>query len=89
MKYLRHITSVLILLLIAVLAAGTVVEKLHDSEIALAHVYGTKETKKTLVLTGVVSGKAVGEKEKNYFCAVNQIVIKCQKFYPYYYCSAL
>ena len=41
MKYVRHITSVLIILLIAVLAAGTVVEKLHGSEFALAHVYGT------------------------------------------------
>ena len=41
MKYLRHITSVLIILLIAVLAAGTVVERLHGSEFALAHVYGT------------------------------------------------
>jgi ABC-type transport system involved in cytochrome c biogenesis permease subunit len=41
MKYLRHITSVLIIILIAVLAAGTVVERLHGSEYALAHVYGT------------------------------------------------
>ena len=41
MKYVRHITSVLVIILIAVLAAGTVVEKLHDSEFALAHVYGT------------------------------------------------
>ena len=41
MKYLRHITSVLVIVLIAVLAAGTVVEKLHGSEFALAHVYGT------------------------------------------------
>lgn len=41
MKSLRHITSVLIIILIAVLAAGTVVEKLHGSEYALAHVYGT------------------------------------------------
>ena len=41
MKYIRHITSVLVIVLIAVLAAGTVVEKLHGSEFALAHVYGT------------------------------------------------
>ena len=41
MKYVRHITSVLIIVLIAVLAAGTIVEKLHGSEFALAHVYGT------------------------------------------------
>jgi len=39
MKYVRHITSVLIIILIAVLAAGTVVEKLHGSDFALAHVY--------------------------------------------------
>jgi len=41
MKHLRHITSVLVIILIAVLAAGTIVEKLHGSEYALAHVYGT------------------------------------------------
>ena len=41
MKYVRHITSVLIIILIAVLAAGTIIEKLHGSEFALAHVYGT------------------------------------------------
>lgn len=39
MKYVRHITSVLLIILIAVLAAGTIVEKLHGSEFALAHVY--------------------------------------------------
>ena len=39
MKYLRHITSVLVIVLIAVLAAGTVIEKLHGSEFALAHIY--------------------------------------------------
>ena len=39
MKYVRHITSVLVIILIAVLAAGTIVEKLHGSDIALAHVY--------------------------------------------------
>jgi ABC-type transport system involved in cytochrome c biogenesis permease subunit len=41
MKYVRHITTVLIIILIAVLAAGTIVEKLHGSEFALSHVYGT------------------------------------------------
>lgn len=41
MKYIRHITSVLVIILIAVLASGTVVEKLHGSEFALAHVYST------------------------------------------------
>ena len=41
MKSIRHITSVLIIILIAVLAAGTVVEKLHGSEYALDHVYST------------------------------------------------
>lgn len=41
MKSIRHITSVLVIVLIAVLAAGTIVEKLHGSEFALAHVYGT------------------------------------------------
>ena len=41
MKYVRHIVSVLVIVLIAVLAAGTVVERLHGSEFALAHVYGT------------------------------------------------
>ena len=41
MKYVRHITTVLIIILIAVLAAGTIIEKLHGSEFALAHVYGT------------------------------------------------
>ena len=39
MKYIRHITSVLVIILIAVLAAGTIVEKLHGSEFALIHVY--------------------------------------------------
>ena len=39
MKYVRHITSVLLIILIAVLAAGTIVEKLHGSDFALAHVY--------------------------------------------------
>lgn len=41
MKSIRHIVSVLVIILIAVLAAGTIVEKLHGSEFALSHVYGT------------------------------------------------
>ena len=41
MKYVRHITSVITIVLIAVLAAGTVVERLHGSDFALEHVYGT------------------------------------------------
>ena len=40
MKYVCHITSVLIIVLIAVLAAGTIVEKLHGSDFARIHVYG-------------------------------------------------
>ncbi len=39
MKYVRHITSVIVIILIAVLAAGTIVERLHGSEYALAHIY--------------------------------------------------
>ena len=39
MKYVRHITSVLIIVLIAVLAAGTIVEKLHGADFARIHVY--------------------------------------------------
>ena len=41
MKSIRHIISVLVIVLIVILAAGTVVERLHGSEFALAHVYGT------------------------------------------------
>ena len=41
MKSIRNIVSVLVIVLIAVLAAGTVVERLHGSEFALAHVYDT------------------------------------------------
>ena len=41
MKTIRHIVSVLVIILIAVLAAGTIVEKLHGSEFALTHVYST------------------------------------------------
>lgn len=40
MKKIRHIVSVLVIVLIAVLTAGTVIEKIHGSEFALAHVYG-------------------------------------------------
>jgi ABC-type transport system involved in cytochrome c biogenesis permease subunit len=39
MKQLRHIVSVLIIILIAVLAAGTIVEKLHGSDFARIHIY--------------------------------------------------
>ena len=39
MKYLRHIISVLVILLITVLAAGTIIEKLHGSDFARIHVY--------------------------------------------------
>ena len=39
MKQLRHIVSVLMIVLVAVLAAGTIVERLHGSEFALTHVY--------------------------------------------------
>ena len=41
MKQLRHIVSVLIIILIAVLAAGTIVEKLHGSDFARIHVYSS------------------------------------------------
>ena len=41
MKPIRHIVSVLVIILIAVLAAGTVIERLHGSDFALQHVYGT------------------------------------------------
>ena len=41
MKYFRHILSVLTIIVIVVLAAGTVVERLHGTEFALSHVYGT------------------------------------------------
>ena len=39
MKHIRHITSILFIILIAVLAAGTIVEKLHGSDFARIHVY--------------------------------------------------
>ena len=39
MKNLRHFISVLMIILIAVLAAGTVVEKLHGSDVARSQVY--------------------------------------------------
>ena len=41
MKYIRHFTSVLVFILISVLAAGTIVERQHGSEFAIAHVYST------------------------------------------------
>ena len=41
MKQIRHILSVLMIILIVVLATGTVVERLHGSTFALSHVYGT------------------------------------------------
>jgi ABC-type transport system involved in cytochrome c biogenesis permease subunit len=41
MKQIRHILSVLVIVLIAVLATGTVVERLHGSEFAIAYMYGT------------------------------------------------
>ncbi len=41
MKEIRHILSVLIIVMIAVLAAGTIVERLHGTEFALSHVYGS------------------------------------------------
>ena len=40
MKYIRHLLSVLFIVLIIAMAAGTVVEKFHGSEHALNHVYG-------------------------------------------------
>ena len=40
MKNLRHIVTILVISLIVVLAAGTVVESLHGSDYAVAHVYG-------------------------------------------------
>ena len=39
MKHIRHITSVLVIILIAVLAAGTIVERLHGSDFARSHIY--------------------------------------------------
>ena len=41
MKHLRYIVSVLVILLITVLAVGTIVERLHGSDFARSHVYGT------------------------------------------------
>ena len=41
MNKIRHIVSVLMIVLVAVLATGTVIEKLHGSDYALTHVYGT------------------------------------------------
>ncbi len=39
MKQLRHLTSILMILLIVALSAGTVIEKLHDSDYAASHIY--------------------------------------------------
>lgn len=41
MKLPRHFISILMILLIVALAAGTVVEKLHGNDYALTHVYST------------------------------------------------
>jgi ABC-type transport system involved in cytochrome c biogenesis permease subunit len=41
MKILRHILSALMVILIAVMAAGTVIERFHGSDFALSHVYGS------------------------------------------------
>jgi len=41
MKSLRHILTVLMIVLVVVMATGTVVERLHGSAFALNHVYGT------------------------------------------------
>lgn len=41
MNKIRHILSVLMIVLVAVMAAGTVVERLHGSDVAMAQVYGT------------------------------------------------
>lgn len=41
MKLPRHFISILMILLIVTLAAGTVVEKLHGNDYALTHVYST------------------------------------------------
>jgi len=40
MKQLRHIVSVLVILLITTLAVGTIIERLHSSDFARSHVYG-------------------------------------------------
>lgn len=40
MKNIRHLVSVLVIVLVAVLATGTVIEMLHGSEYALSHFYG-------------------------------------------------
>lgn len=41
MKYIRHIVSVFIILLVTTLAVGTIVEKFHGPDYAMSHVYGT------------------------------------------------
>ena len=54
MKYLRHIISVLVILLITVLAAGTVIEKLHGSDFARIHVYSEWWFVALLAVFGIV-----------------------------------
>lgn len=54
MKHLRHFTSVLTIVLIAVLAAGTVAEKLHGSDFARAHVYSAWWFVALLAVFGIV-----------------------------------
>lgn len=54
MKYLRHIISVLVILLITVLAAGTVIEKLHGSDFARIHVYSAWWFVALLAVFGIV-----------------------------------
>lgn len=55
MKYLRHIISVLVILLITVLAAGTIIEKLHGSDFARIHVYSAWWFVALLAVFGVVA----------------------------------
>ena len=54
MKYLRHIISVLVILLITVLAAGTIIEKLHGSDFARIHVYSAWWFVALLAVFGIV-----------------------------------
>ncbi len=41
MKHIRHLTSILMILLIVALSAGTVIEKLHGSDSASSRIYGS------------------------------------------------
>ena len=54
MKNLRHIISVLVILLITVLAAGTIIEKLHGSDFARIHVYSAWWFVALLAVFGIV-----------------------------------